>query len=240
ARPRRKEWAFAWHSSEEASLDSVSVQNPSPEPPDETSCQFARVAGDNMPSKMRLAPRLGDRAFVVRPDLRLSLPAGQQTVLFISTVLWVTVSIELDATESTQATLLDVPAARPSDTWFGPNTLEGELCYASRTNARTDLAEIGPRPHRAVTPVEIFNRGIDALDVEQLRVPVSTLRLYDSADGRIWTDSVRFIRDKGEREAQLEISEASDHLPSELRQISEPRHTAEVGTIVAAFSRFLG
>jgi hypothetical protein len=238
AQAKRHECIFAWKTAGDPLKDTLSISVPSSVPPDPDDCTFSRYVVSNLHSHLELGPRLGDRPFIVRPVSELFLLAGQETVLFVSTVVWIATSLD-DGTDE-PCTLLELPARRPSDTWFGPNTLQGELCYASRTNAHIDLDSIERRPHRAVTPVEIKNLGSDALPIDQLRVPVQALSLYHDQENRLSTDTVCFVREEGDREASLTIPEASDHLPEIRTLLAPPREPVEAGTIVDAFSRFLG
>lgn len=238
AQAKRHEWVFGWKTASDPLQDTLSITVPSSVAPDPDDYTFSRYAVGDIDSQLKLRPRLGDRPFIVRPDSRLFLLAGQETVLFVSTVVWI--STYLNDGPDEPCTLLELPARRPSDTWFGPNTLEGELCYASRTSARTDLDSIGRRPHRAVTPVEIRNLGSDTLPIDQLRVPVPALSLYHDQDDRLWTDTVCFVREEGEREASLTVPEASAHLPEGRTLLAPPRVRVKAGTIVEAFSRLLG
>lgn len=238
AQKKYREWVFAWNSAGDPLQDTLSIDVPTSAAPDPDDYTFSRYAIGDLSSHLELCPRLGDRPFIVRPDSPLFLLAGQETVLFVSTVVWIATCLKDDPDEP--CTLLELPARRPSDTWFGPNTLEGELCYASRTNARTDLGSIGRRPHRAVTPVEIRNLGSDTLSIDQLRVPVPALSLHHDPNNRLWTDTVCFVHEEGEREASLTVAEASAHLPEDRTLLAPPRTPVEAGTIVDAFSRFLG
>ena len=238
AQLKRQEWVFGWTSAGDPLQDTLSIDVPSSAFPDPDDYAFHRYVVGDIDSQLQLRARLGDRPFIVRPDSPLFLLAEQETVLFVSTVVWIAACLN-DGSDEPYA-LLELPARRPSDSWFGPNTLEGELCYASRTNARTDLGSVGPRPHRAVTPVEIKNLGSDTLSIEQLRVPVPALSLYHDRNNRLWTDTVCFLHEEGEREASLTVPEASVHLPESRALLAPPRMPVEAGTIVDAFSRFLG
>lgn len=238
AQTRTFEWIFAWEPMGDPLTDTYAAEIPSKAAPNGERCRFSRYAFSDMSTQLLLEPRLGDRPFIVRTDDPLYLLAGEQTVLFVSTVVWIAACLYVDD-QGDPRTLIELPAARPSDTWFGPNTREGELCYASRTHARTDLASIGPRPHRAITAVEISNHGSDSLSLEQLRVPVPALSLHHDEQHRLWTDAVCLVREEGQREASLTVMEASKHLPSGTTLLSSPRRPIEAGTIVEAFSRFL-
>jgi hypothetical protein len=240
AQPQSREWIFAWRSRGDPLTETLCIEVPTTSVPDNESCDFARFVVGETPSALTLTPRLGNRPFIVRPESPLFLLAGQNTVLFVSTVVWVAACLSTDNDEGKPTVLLENPAARPSDTWFGRNTRKGELCYASRTNARIDLAAVARRPHRAVTPVEIRNEGNDMLSISQLRVPVPALSLHQDEDDRLWTDAVRLVREEGETEASLTVPERSDHLPKGRTLLASPKQPVESGTIVEAFSRFLG
>ena len=55
-------------------------------------------------------------------------------MIYVSTPLWVRVDVH-DPPQFLQ----EIPVIRPSDTWFGPSTREGELGYAGRTHGRLNF-----------------------------------------------------------------------------------------------------
>lgn len=142
-------------------------------------------AGDD--DQLTLTPALADRAIVSRPDSSFRLPAGERLTLFVGSPLWLRLSVS-------GRLLADLPIYRPSDTWFGQTTMEGELCYASRTVCRTRLEETIRRPHRALSAVQIKNLADEPLPLERVKLPVPYLALYVADDGRLWTQDLVFER----------------------------------------------
>lgn len=137
------------------------------------------------PQSFCLKPKLLDRSVVVKTRQPVSIPPGEQSVFYISSP----VCIELQLQEPDYV-LQEVLVQRLSDTWFGPSTQEGELCYADRTHARHSKAELPLRPHRAVTPITIVNRASRMLTIDKLSIPVPYLGLYGLPDGSLWTDPI--------------------------------------------------
>src|SRR5439155_1571474 len=84
---------------------------------------------------------------------------------------------------------------RLSDTWYGPNTREGELCYSSKTFCRTHLADLPLRPHRVLTPVSIQNNAKDPLLLEQLSLPLPYLSTYVDENGSLWTEEITVVNE---------------------------------------------
>ncbi len=235
AKPAAAEWQVAYRQLADPLDATLEVEaRASSEPVPET-YEFSRYAMELDGPELELKPRLGDRPFIVSPGLPLYLPAGQKVVLYVSTVVWIQIIVPKDSGN----VLVDVPTIRRSDTWFGPNTRQGELCYATKTNARTELDAIEPRPHRAVTPVEIRNEGVGMLPIEQLRVPVPALSIYADKNDSLWTDAVCFVREEGEDDATITTPEPSAHLPGKRKLIEGPRAPVQTGTIVKAFSKLL-
>ena len=235
AQPKDHEWHVAIWQNTDAQDSSLLLDTATSTEPDAETYSFSRYAIGSPETELELKPRLGDRLFIVSPEQPLFLLAGQSSVLYVSTIVWIQASV----TNGNGKVLLDMPTIRRSDTWFGDNTREGELCYATRTSARTELDAIRPRPHRAVTPVEIRNEGSGILPIEQFRVPVPALSLYADDDDRLWTDAVCFVREEGEDRAAMSIPEPRRHLPAKRTLIDEPRVPVETGTIVKAFSKLL-
>ncbi len=235
ARAGHHEWHIAFRQHTDPLDSSLRLEADANQEPDPDTYQFSRYAVDFSSAKLELEPRLGDRPFIVSPDQPLFLLAGQKSVLYVSTIVWIQVKIA----NGDGQVLLDIPTIRRSDTWFGANTREGELCYATSTGAHTELDDIQPRPHRAVTPVEISNEGTSMLPIEQLRVPVPALSLYADGNDRLWTDAVCFVREEGQNEASMTTPEPSALLPGERTLLDAPRAPVETGTIVKAFSKLL-
>ncbi len=233
AQPRGREWLFASKTVGDALEATLEIETCVDYEPDPEIYTASRYVTGNDSGRIKLSPRLPDRAMVVQPERPLFVLAGQQVVLFVTTV------IRVAAITDDGITLIEVPAQRPSDTWFGPNTLEGELCYASRTSARTDRSALSFMPHRVATPIEIRNHGSDTLQVEQLRVPLPALALHHDERNLLFTDPVLFVREHHDSQAALTIPKASAHLPDSRTQLAPPRAPIEPGTIVQAFSRLL-
>ena len=154
-------------------------------------------------AKLQVVPALADRPVVMRPATPFYIPAGQEATIYVSSPVWLCVQVG-----DPPATLEEIPVQRLSDTWFGPSTREGELCYASRTHGRLCLEQLPLRPHRAVTPVIIRNRFDEAMLLERLSLPVKYLALFATQDGLLWTQPVTMIREEDGDMAALEIGTA--------------------------------
>ncbi len=229
------EWRVAWRSEPDALDRSFSCAVETGEAPDEGSLTVHRYAFSTGSDTIRAEPALADRPVVVQPATPLFLPPGQNATLYVSTVVWVRLLVG----DEDELQLLDTPTHRPSDTWFGQSTRWGELCYASRTLARTSSAQVDDYPHRAITPVVIENSGDDLLTVEQLRVPAPNLSVYSGNDARLWTDTVVFDRRHGLSDAVLRINRKPAGEPG-CEELGEPRESLQANVVVRAFSRLFG
>lgn len=167
---------------------------------------------------LRIMPALADRSVVTRPIVPFTVLAGEEAAIFVSTPLWVHVQVGRQP-----RTLQFIPIQRPSDTWFGASTLEGELCYASRTYGRLNLSEIPLLPHRAVTRVLIQNHADSVLLVERLNLPVPYLSLFVAQGGRLWTEAVTMIRARDSSQADLQIQKSPPAEAAEALLVASPR-----------------
>lgn len=156
--------------------------------------------------RFTLVPRLADRPVVIRPARPLRLVAGASIDVYVSTPVWAVV--ELPGARE----LLEVPTLQPTDTWFGPNTVEGELCYGVRTSARLSLAEVPVRPGRAITRVRVTNRTRGRVSLERVLLPAPELQPYHTPDGSLWTQAV-----------EVDLAEAG---ASDLRYVAGPPRIA--------------
>jgi hypothetical protein len=179
-------------------------------------------------SAVTLQPVTADRPVVVRPEHPLSIPAGEEVTLYVSTPLWIRL-------EAGSKRLQDIPSHRPSDTWFGPSTREGELCYASRTAGRLHLDNLPLRMHRAVTPLLVRNDADEPLPLERVHVPTQHLALYRSEHHVPWTQAVTVHRAKAGDGVEVRVeSGPPDDVPGATR-IQEPRLELRKGLVVTTF-----
>lgn len=150
--------------------------------------------------RLRVVPALADRPVVIKPLNPLFIPAGQSATLFVSTPLWVQMSVDPVA-----APLLDMPVIRPSDTWFGSTPVHGQVCYATKVFGRTELSQLPLRPFRAVTPVKFSNQSDGPMPLERLSMPMPLLDLYAATDNRLWTPGLNVERHAGARHPRVRI-----------------------------------
>jgi hypothetical protein len=154
----------------------------------------------------------------------------QEVTVYVGSPLF----IRLEADES----LDDLPALPPKYTWWGPNTREGELCYATRTPGRLRLEDAVRYPHRVLTAVAIQNGADEPLTFERLNLPVRKLAVYAARDARLWTELVRLVRKKKEPFAELHVESAPPEIAKGAEQLSPPRDPAKTHFLFRAFGSF--
>lgn len=193
---------------------------------------FDRFSAINNSDSVGIMPALADRSIVARPEKPFHIPKGGKATVFVGSPLWFQVSVG----SPDSLLLLDKPIFRPSDTWFGPNSREGELCYASRSFLRISLDKLPRRPHRAFTAVNILNCSNTQLDIESLNLPVSQLTLYKDADGQLWTQDVTFERNKDGGFASFRTKSSAPSYANNAVILAEPRQKGVDNMVVRAFS----
>lgn len=167
---------------------------------------------------MSIAPQLADRPIVARPMMPTELLPKERATLYIGTAVWARVSVG-------DQMLAEFPTQRMSDTWFGANTLRGELCYASQTRALVRHENVPYSVCRAIVPVTIDNQGEDNVKLERLNVPVPHLTLY--CDGRLfWTSALTILREKNLDTAKLRIDPTP---PPNASVVASPRRPIRGG-----------
>ena len=183
------------------------------------------------PSQFCLTPKLLDRSVVVKTRTQLSIPPAQQAVFYISSPVVIDVSLQQPG-----CSLAEIASQRLSDTWFGPSTLHGELCYADKTQARHNRADLPARPHRAVTAITIENNADSMLVLDKLSIPVPYLALYGLNDGMLWTDPITLQHEGNHALTRFKISK---HLPAGVTaaaRIAEHRQHIEKQGLIRAFT----
>lgn len=193
-------------------------------------CNISRYSFKEMESDVSLKPALADRPIISRPEHSLFVPAGESVTLYLSTPLWIQVWLTGSGRRMTE-----FPSFRMSDTWFGPSTLEGEICYATRTSGRLLRDRIPVRLNRAITPLRIFNSGNDPLQLVRVQLPAPHLSLFQSASNELWTDAVTMTRSDGAQGAEVEIVSGAPEEVKGAKRIAGPRLTMKKGLFTSTF-----
>lgn len=223
------EWQIAHHRTDDFIDDNVTWDIDNTDQLPETLENNSRYIFRKPTNLFTLTPRLADRPIISRPNVPFNLTAGEEVTLYVSSPLWIELALG-------GKVLQEIAIQRPSDTWFGPSTLEGELCYASTTHCRINLDALPQRPHRAITPVLIRNQADTTLTVERVNLPVPLLSLYTCPNGQIWTPRIKLIREKDGDIAELKIDNKAPKEAISPVQLSKPRQTAANGALIRAFN----
>lgn len=199
----------------------------------ETRSGFTRFVFRQTTEHCQLLPRLADRSVVVRPVSPVFVPAGEETTFYVSTPVWVAFYAEGVVTP-----LLDIAVVIPRDTWFGPSPANGQLCYATKVMARTDLTQLPPRPFRAVTPVNVKNLGNDSMPIERINIPAPFLPVYAAESGRLWTPALNVVRDASNRQLQIRIDTDIVTEAGHVVQLTPARRGSDEHSLIRVFDNF--
>jgi len=242
AERRTSDWRI-WHESEADAYAVVAERaRRVPDAPPE-GAPTLRFSFAETPDTITVKPVLADRPVIVRPESPLTVPPGERVTLYVSSPVWMALKLEVrrprrgrsEAT-SEPVVLAELPTFRPSDTWFGASTREGELCYAVRTAARLELADLPLRPHRAVTPVTVENQAATPLALSRVSVPMPFLALHVDRAGRLWSDGVLFTREPDD-DTSVKVTA---FVPDGGERLAPPRSTQGFGQALSrTFSRLL-
>ncbi|MDG1752832.1 MAG: hypothetical protein P8I03_14425 [Thalassotalea sp.] len=147
--------------------------------------EIGRYLASNKSNTISITPQLADKSIIARPASPLNILAGETVQLFVSTPVWFCAKSSPEG-----KVLVDLPFWRPSDSWIGASTIDGQLCYAKYTSAKTNLEDLELRPHRAITPITVINNHHEALVINRINVPVNYLHLYNDENNQLWTSSI--------------------------------------------------
>lgn len=182
-----------------------------------------------------LSPMLADRHVVVRLEVPFYVAPGESVTIYVSTAIWLAI-----AAGKPPRKLTDFALVRPSDTWFGPNTREGEICYSSRSFGRVNLRDLTILPHRALTPVRVQNRGGRTMFIERLNIPVPALSLFHGADGSLWTEAIGMESEQDGGFAVVKYSRGPATEAGNANLVQNPREPPESNIVARAFSALFG
>ncbi|HUU29262.1 MAG TPA: hypothetical protein VM123_15760 [archaeon] len=228
------EWRVAYKAVDELAENGAEVALPLQGPVEHGSgVAVTRFGMSKTTGNLTITPVLADRSVVIRPETPFYILPNQDVAFYVSSPLWVRIE-----TGDPPVVLRDIPIFRPSDTWFGPSTMEGELCYADRVYGRLKLEDIKFRPHRAITVVFLQNQGSGSIFLERLNLPVPNLSIYEAEDGYLWTQAVTLKMGIGKK-AELELKKKAPAAAKNPKLISGPRQKAEKSILSRALKNLI-
>ncbi len=189
---------------------------------------------------LRFRPALADRPVVIRPHNPVYLPPGASSTFYLSTIVWMQLVVGKE-----DRMLMELPVMVPSWTWMGRDTMEGELCYATKTYARLAAEAVPRRPWRANTAIHIVNERKSALLLERLSLPTHLLRLYQQnpeggTNRWLWTPGVTVTCEKDLATASLNFDGKPPPEAGPCERVSEARVGLEKGQLIKAIDRIFG
>ncbi|MBF0274099.1 MAG: hypothetical protein HQK84_02590, partial [Nitrospinae bacterium] len=200
------EWRIGYENDETLNENTVEVMKSSKEIHLEEFPNIKRYVFKKTDENLQILPKLADRSVVTKPITPFYIAPNEETVVFVSSPLWVSIK-----QNDTKTFTEEFPIERPSDTWFGPDTLKGEVCYASQTSCRLYLDDFPYLPDRAITPLTIKNVANTPLLIERINLPVKYLSLYKTENGYLWTQALNMKCEDDGTTVSIKISK---HLPT--------------------------
>lgn len=224
---RADEWRFLCVEEPEASEQRLSLE---PCPGDATlddvcrdpgdAVRVVRIGADTRADPLELRARTADLPVVSVPADPFVLPPDTEVVFYVSTPLRLALACRDEI-------VFETPLSAPRRTWVGAPTGPGGPAYANRTQCRQSLDELPARPHRAITPVAVANRGAKARQVDRLVLSLPYLALYATEGARLWTERIEI--ELTDEAAESRVIPGVPIEAGEAARIAEPREATPSG-----------
>lgn len=193
-------WTLSWQYAPSTAAPRMSADRPATIERLGVDAEQRSFAFGQSQGPLELVPMLSDRPIIVRPLHDVTVGPKALVKLYVTTALWIGVRVGGDA-----QTLAELPSVWPKQTWFGPNTLEGERCYAGRQPLCHHATGCASTPHRVITPLVLHNRSVLPLPIARLRLPVPRLPLHLAQGGGYWTSRVSVTRRDSSDDVEVEV-----------------------------------
>lgn len=188
----------------------------------------------NTQDSLIIEPSLADRAMIVKPGIALNIAPGESIVMYVSTPIWLTILIPGE-----EVPVADIALWRPSDSWFGPSTMHGDLCYSKYTTARLEIEALEYREHRAITKVHLKNEQDSSMKVERLNIPMPALNMYADPQGRFWTDDVSIVQKQEHGKAVSDLEHTLPEREASLVLVSKSREMSKKASFLSSIRSFV-
>jgi hypothetical protein len=192
--------------------------------------EFSRwVVGENLTS-IQFIPAMPDRPLVIRSEVALHVPPGQDALFFAGIPVWLRMLIQPPDGTS----LEEIPSQTLSNTWFG-EPAAGELCYSLPFEAHRTADELAVHPCTAICPITILNRAPKDLAVQRLRVPVEHFAVYRDKE-QLWTNELEVHLSGDEQSSQITIGREAPRFTNNPEILCSARQPAGKTFLKQSFS----
>lgn len=173
----RGEWLYAWtHRDEEADPPADRLRF-APETPKPEDLPWTRVIAADADHGVTFAPRLADRAVVIKGNESITVLPRSNAELFAPLPVWVAVS----SGTSPSRVLFEAPTRPLHRRWFG-NSMQGSLCYSVFARLTSDQTELELPPVTALCPIRIRNQGSVPFRTDSVFLQANEFKLYRRRD----------------------------------------------------------
>lgn len=168
-------------------------------------------------AEIRLKPVLPNYSLASQLETPLYIPGGEEVLLYISSPVWVQIT-----TSNNKVVLDEIPTHPLSLTWFGENTIDGELCFAGNTFCSSQLKYVPAGADRIVSPMLIKNQSKKILCLEKINVPLPYLSVYSDTHNFLWTEQLT-VYNEGEDPPLVQVSKGPPKAMRDIKLISRGR-----------------
>ncbi|MDF7806550.1 hypothetical protein P4E94_03805 [Pontiellaceae bacterium B12219] len=186
---------------------------------------------DEKTDQLQLKPQLPDRPLIVRPEMPMCLMPRETALLFIGIPVWLGITFGAKREQA-----VDIPTSVLSNSWFGSFT-DGELCYAIKTWARQNQADLLPNNSRVVFPLEVRNASSEKLKFERLCIRPQNLNIYQG-NTRLWTNKGRVSYRGEENWSRLVYAPRPPEYDQAAKLLCKAREPVHRGAILQTFDNF--
>lgn len=172
---------------------------------------------------LHLKPVLPDRSVLFSLEDALFLPANSSMTTYLSTPTWIRIEIG-----EPPFYLDEIPTQILSDTWYGKNSITGELCYYGNSFASISPENLPRDNTHVLTPVTLTNYSDEHILIKDLRIPAPLLTIFADVNNQLWSEKL-ITTFESDREFETEIIKGPPQGLNNPKQIVEPRFAIKTG-----------
>lgn len=197
--------------------------------------EWQRFIAPQSADVMRVVPVLPDRPVMSRPEARIQIAPHHKGYFFVTIPVWLRLQVSGTGAHHPM-TLCEFPTRVLSKTWFGHPAEDGEIGYALATRARQSVDELTDVEGRAICPVIVDNEMNAPLMFAQLQLSVRHMGIYQTTDGKLWTNECRLSYARSVSTASVSFGRSAPDEVAGAQPLSEPREVPTSGITARAIA----
>ncbi|EKE85268.1 hypothetical protein [Idiomarina xiamenensis] len=190
--------------------------------------------------QLHIKPVLPHLPVVVKPTRGIAIPGNSRAQFYTAIPMSLQLFINPAMPHSEPEPVYEMATEPLQQTWFGLNTREGEVCFASADYLRLSPELLDVAAHHVLMELRVVNKESRTLRIDKLNIPVMYLPIYQLSNQQYWSPTVTIINERHSDALKLNYARTIGRKADNPKLVGEARLKSDSRTFFRALEAIIG